>query len=175
MKITLAEYSEDWARRFRIEAEILAGALAEDRAVIEHIGSTAVEGLVAKPVIDLMIGLADFATADSVVPKIEALGYQYIARYNAVMPYRRFLVRDAEGLRTHQIHMVEIHGEFWNRLLLFRDYLRANPEVKREYAALKKELAERDWNDVNDYADAKTGFIRGAEKEAAELRGAAGK
>jgi GrpB-like predicted nucleotidyltransferase (UPF0157 family) len=167
MKITIAEYTEAWAERFRIEKQALAESLGGEALAIEHIGSTSVQGLAAKPVIDIMVGLGDFAAADSLVPKIVALGYEYVARYNAIMPYRRFFIRDAEALRTHQIHMVEMRGEFWDRHLLFRDYLRANPEVMQEYAALKKRLAAREWQDVNEYADAKTEFIRRAEKEAA--------
>jgi GrpB-like predicted nucleotidyltransferase (UPF0157 family) len=166
MKITIAEYNENWAQLFQAEQVLLANALGKDAVTIEHIGSTSVKGLAAKPIIDIMIGLVDFATADSVVPKIVALGYDYIAKYNVIMPYRRFFIREAEQVRTHQIHMVEIHSEFWNRHLLFRDYLRANTDVMNEYAALKKQLAERNWKDVNEYADAKTEFIRNAEKEA---------
>jgi GrpB-like predicted nucleotidyltransferase (UPF0157 family) len=169
MKITIAEYNEDWAQLFHAEQALLGVALGKGAVAIEHIGSTSVKGLAAKPIIDIMIGLADFAMADFVVPKIVALGYDYIAKYNAIMPYRRFFVRETEQVRTHQIHMVEIHSEFWNRHLLFRDYLRTNTEVMNEYAALKKQLAERDWNDVNEYADAKTEFIRNAEKEAERI------
>jgi len=169
MKITIAEYTENWAQLFQAEQALLNAALGEDALAIEHIGSTAVKGLAAKPIVDIMIGLADFAIADLVVPKIVALGYDYIAKYNAIMPYRRFLVREAEQVRTHQIHMVEFNSEFWNRHLLFRDYLRTNPEVMNQYAALKRQLAERDWIDVNEYADAKTEFIRNAEKEAEKV------
>lgn len=166
MKISIAEYSEAWPQLFQREQAELRAALGNAAAAIEHIGSTSVKGLAAKPMIDIMVGLADFALAEAMVPKIVALGYDYIARYNAIMPFRRFLVREAGELRTHQIHMVEINSEFWNRHILFRDYLRANPSLMQEYAALKRQLAERDWADVNDYADAKTEFIRRAEKQA---------
>jgi GrpB-like predicted nucleotidyltransferase (UPF0157 family) len=166
MKICLAEYCQDWPQLFRREQALLSAGLGKAAAAIEHIGSTSVKGLAAKPVIDILIGLADFALADVMVPKIVALGYDYIEKYNVIMPFRRFLIRETEGLRTHQIHMVEIDGEFWNRHLLFRDYLRANPPLMQEYGALKRQLAERDWEDVNQYADAKTEFIRRAEKQA---------
>jgi GrpB-like predicted nucleotidyltransferase (UPF0157 family) len=169
MKITLAEYSEDWAQLFHKERTLLKAWLGETAAAVEHIGSTSVKGLAAKPIIDIMVGLNDFAVADFMVPKVVALGYDYIARYNDLMPYRRFLVREVKQVRTHQIHMVEIYSEFWNRHLLFRDYLRANPAVMNSYAALKKQLAKRDWKDVNEYADAKTEFIRKAEKEAEKV------
>lgn len=151
---------------FEDEKRILQTALGDVEAQIEHIGSTAVAGLAAKPVIDLMVGLADFSIADQVVPKIEALGYEYIQKYEDVMPFRRFLIKEQGGIRTHQIHMVGIGGEFWERHLLFRDYLRQNPGIAEQYASLKKELAEREWVDVNEYAKAKTEFIREIEHQA---------
>ncbi len=153
---------------FEEEKQLLQAVLGEGSVEVEHIGSTAVNGLAAKPIIDIMIGLPDFSVADKLVPRIEALGYEYIKKYEDEMPFRRFFVKNRKGIRTHHIHMVEINSEFWGRHLLFRDYLRQNPEIMNEYAALKKQLAEREWVDVNEYADAKTEFIRGIENEAKE-------
>ena len=155
---------------FEDERPVIEAALGGAPARIEHVGSTSVVGLAAKPVIDLMVGLEDFSLADGLVPKIEALGYEYVQKYEAVMPFRRFFIKDREGIRTHQIHMVGIGTEFWGRMLLFRDYLRDNPGAAAEYAALKKELAQREWADTNEYADANTEFIRGIEREARSAR-----
>ena len=166
MRVTIVEYRPEWREMFEAEKSILQAALGEVPAKIEHVGSTAVTGLAAKPIIDITIGLEDFSIADHVVPKIEALAYEYIKKYEDVMPFRRFFTKELKGIRTHQIHMVEIGSEFWERHILFRDYLRENPVVASEYAALKKELAEREWTDVNEYADAKTEFIRKMENEA---------
>ena len=151
---------------FEDEERILRTALGDVPARIEHIGSTAVAGLAAKPIIDLLVGLEDFSIADAVVPKVEALGYEYIQKYEDVMPFRRFLKKEQGGIRTHQIHMVGVGGEFWERHILFRDYLRQHPGVAEQYASLKKELAGREWEDVNEYADAKTQFIREVEDKA---------
>ncbi len=123
-------------------------------------------GLAGKPVIDVMIGLRNFADADSLVPKVVALGYTYIPEYEDVMPERRFFKKIQSGKITHHIHMVEINSPFWERHLLFRDYLRENPEVATEYGLLKKELAKCQWKDTNDYAEAKTQFIRKTEEQA---------
>ena len=166
MKVTIVEYRPEWREMFEDEKRILKTALRGVPARIVHIGSTAVEGLAAKPIIDIMVGLEDFSMADHVVPKIEALAYEYIQRYEDVMPFRRFFIKDEAGLRTHQIHMVGQGTEFWERQLLFRDYLRENRRVAARYASLKKELAEREWADVNEYAEAKTEFIRKMEREA---------
>lgn len=166
MKVTIVEYRPEWTEMFDDEKRVLRNALGEVSARIEHIGSTAVPGLAAKPIIDIMVGLDDFSIADNLVPKIEALDYEYIKKYEAVMPFRRFFVKETGGLRTHQIHMVGVTSEFWERLVLFRDYLRRNSEVAAEYALMKKELAGREWLDVNEYADAKTEFIREIENRA---------
>jgi GrpB-like predicted nucleotidyltransferase (UPF0157 family) len=174
MKVTVVEYRPEWRKMFEDEKRILQTALGDVPAQIEHIGSTAVAGLAAKPIIDLMVGLKDFSIADNVVPKIEALGYEYIQKYEAVMPFRRFFIKEQDGIRTHQIHMVGIGGEFWERHILFRDYLRQNPSIAEQYASLKKELAVREWEDVNEYADAKTEFIKEIENKAkGKVRGAA--
>lgn len=174
MKVTVVEYRPEWQKIFEDEKRILQTALGDVPAQIEHIGSTAVAGLAAKPIIDLMVGLEDFSIADNVVPKIEALGYEYIRKYEAVMPFRRFFKKERSGIRTHNIHMVGIGGEFWERHILFRDYLRQNPDVAGQYASLKKELAGREWEDVNEYADAKTEFIKEIEDKAkGRVRGAA--
>lgn len=166
MKVTIVEYRPEWQRLFEREKKLLQNVLGRDIALIEHIGSTSVIGLAAKPIIDIMVGLHEFSIANSFVPKVKAVGYDYIPQYEDVMPYRRFFVKKVQQRVTHQIHMVESGSEFWERHLLFRDYLRENPEVAKKYASLKKELAEREWLDTNEYAEAKTEFIRSIEKEA---------
>lgn len=170
MRVSVVEYRPEWPRVFEDEKKVVEAALGGVAARVEHVGSTAVAGLAAKPVIDIMVGLEDFSTADSLVPKIQALGYEYVQKYEDVMPFRRFFLKDRGGVRTHQIHMVGTDTEFWERTLLFRDYLRQNPGVAAAYAALKKELAQREWEHVNDYAGAKTEFIRGVEREARRAR-----
>jgi GrpB-like predicted nucleotidyltransferase (UPF0157 family) len=166
MKVSVVEYSPEWSKLFENEKKIIRRALAGVAARVEHVGSTAVAGLAAKPIIDIMVGLEDFSVADELVPRVEALAYVYVKKFEAVMPFRRFLFKEQGGTRTHQIHMVAVGTEFWDRLILFRDYLRQNPAVVEKYASLKRELAEREWDDVNDYADAKTEFVRGIEDEA---------
>jgi GrpB-like predicted nucleotidyltransferase (UPF0157 family) len=167
MKVSVVEYRPQWRKMFEEEKRLLQAVLGEVSAQIEHIGSTAVVGLAAKPVIDIMIGLPDFSSAaDDLVPKFETLGYEYFKKYEDEMPFRRYFAKNSNATRTHQIHMVEIGSEFWERHLLFRDYLRQNPQAAGKYAALKKQLAECEWTDVNEYADAKTEFIKDIEIKA---------
>ena len=159
MQIIIEEYQETWPQLFIAEKERLSSLLPASSR-IEHIGSTSVPGLAAKPVIDIMVGLADFAVADELVPCIASLQYEYLKFIESQMPYRRFFRKFEGQIRTHHIHMVEIGTEFWNRHLAFRNYLREHDDVANDYATLKRELAQRDWDDMNDYADAKTEFIR---------------
>ncbi len=169
MKIVLSEYDFAWPKLFEEEKQILFTHLSSAEPVIEHIGSTAVTNLIAKPIIDIMAGLPDFGHADKLVPKIQELGYSYFPQYEDVMPHRRFFKKLSDGIATHHIHMVEIGSEFWIRHLLFRDYLRRNPAAALEYAGLKRDLAKKEWKDSNDFADAKGDFIRGIQKKAGFL------
>jgi GrpB-like predicted nucleotidyltransferase (UPF0157 family) len=166
MKITLVEYDPDWPREFERESGLLLRSLGDSVTKIEHIGSTSVPSLVSKPIIDIMVGLRDFSEAGSLVPKIVNIGYTYFPEFEDVMPFRRFFKKFIHDTATHHIHMVEIGGEFWLRHLLFRDRLRSDPATAAEYASLKKELAKRDWKVSNDFAEAKTEFIKRIEAEA---------
>lgn len=171
MKVTVVEYSPVWPDLFEQEKCLLQSVLVNTGVVIEHVGSTAVPGLAAKPIIDLMLGLPDFSQADTLIPKITAQGYIYVSKYEDVMPDRRYCTKEQGQTRTHHIHLVEIGSDFWERHLLFRNFLRQNPDVAHNYAALKKELAQREWQDGNEYAEAKTEFIRGIETLARQTIG----
>jgi GrpB-like predicted nucleotidyltransferase (UPF0157 family) len=173
MKVQVTDYSPTWREMFEREKQLLAAVIKES-ASIEHIGSTSVVGLAAKPVMDILIGLDDFSTADEIVPRVEALGYKYVPEYEDVMPDRRYFKKVAGGISTHHIHMVKIGGEFWQRHLLFRDFLRTNPDIADEYAALKKNLSAVEWKDKNDYTEAKTAFIKNIENKAKKLENESG-
>ena len=171
MRITIAEYDPEWADMFERQKQQLADIIGQSVKAIEHIGSTAVPGLAAKPIIDIMAGLKDFQLADIIVLKLIEQGYQYFGQYEDEIPDRRFFKKVAAGQTISHIHMVEFASEFWQRHLLFRDYLRANPDVARQYAELKIDLAKKDWQDSNDYCRAKTDFIREIEKQAMKMKG----
>ncbi len=108
MKVAIVEYRPEWQRLFEREKELLQNALGRDTAIIEHVGSTSVIGLAVKPIIDVMVGLHEFSIANSLVPKIKALSYDYIPQYEDVMPYRRFFIKKVQETATHHIHMFEI-------------------------------------------------------------------
>jgi len=172
-KITITIYNPDWPNLFADEKARLIAAIGDHVEDIQHIGSTSVPGLGAKPVIDIMIGVRRLADADTycVAPIID-LGYEYVRAYEVELPFRRFFRKDnAEGIRTHNIHLVETESDWWERHLVFRDYLRTHPEVCEAYERLKRELAALPFESTNDYAEAKTAFIRGVETEAFAWRG----
>ena len=159
MKVLLAPYSLSWPHDFEIESVALQRYISIP-IKIEHIGSTSVVGLCAKPIVDILIGVAYESQLDMPIPEIQDLGYQYLPQYEDQMPFRRYFFKEISGIRTHQIHMVAYKSTFWVRHLQFRDYLRHHPTIRDEYAILKRQLAGRDWASTNDYADAKTDFIR---------------
>ena len=127
---------------------------------VEHVGSTAIPGLDAKPVIDLIVGLEDMAYADFCVEPLMNLGYSYWAE--GAQPHHHLFVRfvdPAMNARTHNLHLVEAGGQYWKERLLFRDYLRKHPETAKEYAELKYRLASRHRDDREAYPEAKAGFV----------------
>jgi GrpB-like predicted nucleotidyltransferase (UPF0157 family) len=160
MKIELSEHNPNWQNIFLKEKSLLESVLPPT-AKIEHIGSTSIKNLCAKPIIDILCGLDNFLLADDLVHKIVALNYEYVEEYTSLIPERRYFKK--EGFH---IHMVQNGGQFWERHLLFRDFLRKNENVKNEYASLKRQLAQKDWIDGNEYAVAKTEFIKAIEERA---------
>jgi len=154
--VLVVEYDPEWPRRYEDERARIIAALGGLMTGIEHVGSTAVPGLGGKPVIDIMVGVARFEDGERCVGLLEGLGYEYCGE--AGIPGRLFFRR---GLpRTHQIHLAEEGGDFWEDVLLFRNFLRAHPQTAAEYYKLKKKLAARFRTEREVYADAKTPFIR---------------
>jgi len=155
--VEIVAYDASWPAQFEAERARLAGALAPWLAgPIEHIGSTAVSGLPAKPVIDIM---AAVGTLDASRPAIEAaaaLGYCYF-------PYRpefeHWFCRPSAAFRTHHLHLVPFGSRQWIETLRFRDALRVDPEAAAEYAALKIDLAARYRFDREAYTAAKAPFV----------------
>ena len=163
MKIELSEYDPSWPNIFLKEKKLLENVLPAN-SLIEHMGSTSIKGLCAKPIIDILCGIEDFLIADNFINEIVALHYEYVESYNAIIPERRYFKKSAEN--NFHIHLVQTGGQFWERHLLFRDFLRNNELAKDEYASFKRQLSKKDWKDGNEYADAKTEFIKAIEERA---------
>ena len=179
-EIAIAPYDSRWPMLFSQEQAHLQSCLPKDLiGRVEHFGSTAVPGLAAKPVVDMLVEVTDLqATRERVAPVLESQGYDYFWRpsWGDDGPpfYAWFIKRDRDtGARTHHIHLVEGHFEgHWDRLL-FRDYLIEHPHVAQEYQALKLSLASAHPNDRVAYTEGKTGFVVEVTERARRFYGSA--
>jgi GrpB-like predicted nucleotidyltransferase (UPF0157 family) len=151
--IQLVAYDPSWPRRFEQERARIADALGPIARRIDHIGSTAVRGLAAKPVIDIDLSVDDPDLEEVYLPALQRAGY--ILRVRS--PGHR-MARSAE-LDVH-VHVCPAGGEWERRHLLFRDWLRTDETDRTRYANAKQRLAARDWADMNEYAAAKTDVIQ---------------
>jgi GrpB-like predicted nucleotidyltransferase (UPF0157 family) len=159
--VVVVPYDAAWPSLFEEERARIERAIGPWVEEIEHVGSTAVPGLAAKPVIDIMVGVGSLEDSPALVGCLDAMGYEYVPELERQMPSRRYLRKMHEGRRTHQVHLVErSDAVFWDRHLVFRDYLRAHPEVAEEYARLKRGLSGRFRDDRAAYTEAKSAFIR---------------
>ena len=159
-RVELVDHDPGWAELFEKE-RLRLSPIFDGRAVaIEHIGSTSVPGLSAKPIVDVLVGVSDLELPEEVVEGIQALGYEYLGEHG--LPGRLFFRKHP---RTHHVHVVAHGGEHWHRQLTFRDALRADSEERRRYDELKRRLAaEGHSRDV--YTELKTPFIREVEARA---------
>jgi GrpB-like predicted nucleotidyltransferase (UPF0157 family) len=146
--LTIVEYDEAWPARFARARDRIAAALGPRALRIEHVGSTAVPGLAAKPIVDVLVVVAD-PEDDSLVEPFETAGYEL----RVIEPGHR-MFRTPE--RDVHVHVWADEGDY----LRFRDLLRGDAGVRRDYEELKRSLAVRDWPSMDDYANAKGPFIR---------------
>lgn len=158
--IEVVPYDPRWPGLYELEKATLLPAFGETLCCIEHIGSTAVPGLAAKPVIDILAGVRSILEAPNFIPNLQALGYKYIPQHEAVFPQRRYLHKIVNGRHTHHLHVVEPDSDFFKVQILFRDYLRHHPEDATRYAELKYRLALEFRNDREAYTDGKSQLIQ---------------
>jgi len=156
--VKLAKAHKEWARLFEIEKELLKKTFGDRIIVIEHVGSTAISGVPAKPLIDMNAAVSslDDKYIEGFVVSLEKLGYHYMHKF----PDRRFYAKGPEALRTHHLNLVELNSDEWNNSILFRDYMRHNKPACEEYAALKEKLAGQFAEDRASYTKAKEEFIQ---------------
>ena len=154
-KVTLAEYDPEWPKLFEREAERIRGILGDQVVILEHVGSTSVPGLPAKPIIDIMLIVPDSDDEDAYAAPLAAAGYRLTIREPDWERHRMF-----KGPDTNiNLHVYSPDNGQTERYRLFRDRLRAHPEEFQLYLAKKRELAGRTWKYIQNYADAKTEVI----------------
>ncbi len=162
--VVLAPHDPRWAEAARVEAERLPRVLPEGTLdETHHIGSTAIEGLIAKPILDLLPVIADADAFDAARPALEAAGYLWWGEYG--LPGRRYLTREVDGVRIAHLHAYVRGSDEITRHLAFRDYVRAHPAVRDAYAA-EKERARSVAEGTYGYADEKAAFVRRVEADA---------
>jgi putative glutamine amidotransferase len=162
----LVDYDEAWPAQFAEEASRLHELLGDLAVRVEHVGSTSVPGLAAKPVIDIQVSVTALIPRAPIVDPLIAAGYRH--SIDAIEAEHEFLSRgydDGYPWRVH-VHVCEVGSEWERRHIAFRDALRANPEVAAEYGALKRRLAAEHPRDIQTYVDGKTAFIRSVEERA---------
>ena len=151
-RVFVVPYDNAWPQLFEVEAGRLRTALGENLRVIEHVGSTSVPGLMAKPIVDLAASVESLDDLD--VAAVEALGYRYVPVFEEELPNRRYFTRGAYHLHVYE----QEHDEFMD-YVRFRDYLRTHPEDAQAYGALKLRLASEHEDDREAYQEAKAPFV----------------
>lgn len=157
-EVTIEDYNSNWSKEFDEENIKLQEILKDKVKSIEHIGSTSVEGLGAKPTLDIAIGVSDLEVVNDFIEPLKKLGDEFV--YHKEFPERRFFRKGKWRAGTHHLHFYKYGGEYWNNQILFRDYLRNNPDVLKEYHQLKVNLAEKYRFDRVSYTEAKAPFIK---------------
>ncbi len=153
--VEIVPYSPDWAGQFEAERKKIAQALHERALRIEHIGSTAIPGLSAKPIIDILVSVANLDEATGCIASLAELGYTFVDYPDNT---ERLFFRKGFP-RTHHIHLVEAGGREEYEKIRFRDALRASPALRAAYMALKKELSEAHRYDRARYSERKSKFV----------------
>lgn len=158
--VTIIDYDPQWVVLYEEEKRRILEAVGDTIVEIEHIGSTAVPGLGAKPIIDMMVAVAHLGDAENCMRPLRSIGYEYVPENEASIPERRYFHKGHPPKEQHyHLHMVEGASDFWKKHLQFRDYLRSHPKVAREYYELKKMLVIKYRLDREAYTTGKTTFI----------------
>jgi len=155
--VELVPHNPEWSRLADQEAERILAGLNFPIIGIYHIGSTSVPGIKAKPILDFVLEVQNLEDVIQNLTSFEDLNYQNKGEFG--IPGRQFFTRDTNGERSHHLHVFQQGHPDIERHLVFRDYLRANPDAAREYEKLKEELAQRFPKASGSYTEAKSGFI----------------
>jgi len=157
--VEIINYDPAWTTLFLNEKEEISQAIGQYVMSIEHIGSTSIVNMPAKPEIDILVGLAHLTDAAQCINPLAQIGYPYYQRFEATSPERRYF-RKSEGVQPLvHIHMVEQTSDFYQGRIAFRDYMRSHPEVAAQYAAIKQNLVKKFGGDRLKYSEEKSSFV----------------
>jgi GrpB-like predicted nucleotidyltransferase (UPF0157 family) len=168
--VLFREYEASWPQLYETEKILVLGQIGEHLLAIEHIGSTSVPGLSAKPIIDMLLGVETLDQADACLEPLQQLGYEYLPERTAFTRARRFLRKYSPGEPVgYHLHLLQPGNPYWKVLLAFRNYLRHHPATAHRYGVLKQQLAEQFPADRLAYLHGKADFIhavlQGAQQE----------
>lgn len=155
-EVFLSPWTEEWEKEFLIEREKIQKEIGKYIVDVHHIGSTSVNYLSAKPIIDIAVEIIKFSDGEYCVSDLESLGYLY--QGTNILPDRHYFSKGEP--RTHQIHMYQSGSKYLIEQLKFRDYLRSNDEARIEYEQLKQKLSIANKNNKHKYADEKSDFVK---------------
>ncbi|MFJ8102859.1 GrpB family protein [Lysinibacillus sp. NPDC096212] len=141
IKVQLSEYNPHWEQQYAFEQNEIGKALGDSAIRIEHIGSTSIKGLKAKPIIDILVGVRSLDEVLSFIDALSKIDYEYVPKLQ--FKDRRFFRKGLWGQGTIHLHICEYNGNEWAEKLLFLDYLRSHPKAANEYAVLKNQLASK--------------------------------
>ncbi|WP_198147265.1 GrpB family protein [Gilvimarinus polysaccharolyticus] len=153
----MKSYAAEWASMFESEARNIRNNLGRRILAVEHIGSTSIKGMEAKPILDIMVGVEAVPHTDLILDDLIRVGYQ--RRVSGDLHDRVFLVKGPESFRTHHLSITYMGSSFWAEHILFRDTLRQHTSLAREYLDLKRKLAERFSTDRYSYTAGKEEFV----------------
>lgn len=160
LPVRIVDYDSSWPKLFEKEKRLILSVIGHVVVSVEHIGSTSVLGLGAKPIIDMLVAVHHLGDAEMCIEPLRTIGYKYEPEHEAQIPERRFFNKGQPPAEQHyHLHMVELTSDFWKRHLLFRDYLRTHPEAAQQYQRLKRQLAAEYTTNREGYTEAKASFI----------------
>lgn len=164
--VKILPYSAEWKEAYNQEERLLFSLIGAYIIEIQHVGSTSVEGLDSKPIIDIALAVKSLDDVEKFRNLLEDVGYHF--RANAGVEGRVFFAKGNEELRTHYLHIEIFNGDLWKNHIYFRDYLRLNKKSVEEYSKLKKKLAIKFGEDRKAYTNAKDEFIKSILKKTNE-------
>ncbi|MEM9766596.1 MAG: GrpB family protein [Cyanobacteria bacterium P01_D01_bin.71] len=168
-KVAVVPHNPAWQQAFELESKQIAQILGENVVAIHHIGSTAIPGIYAKPIIDFLVAVRAIALVDRQSGAMGQLGYEIMGEFG--IPGRRYFHKDnAAGIRTHHVHVFAVGSAQIERHLAFCDYIRAHPADAQAYSDLKRQLAAAYPTDIDAYIAGKDSFIQAIDIKAAVWR-----
>lgn len=156
--VIIVEYDSRWPALFEVEKNHILEVAGEKILAVEHIGSTAVPGLAAKPIVDMMAGVQGCSDADECLPLLARIGYNHVMPEPDDQEWFYCLGKGPHSVGYH-LHLVKFRSNHWNKHLIFRDYLRKHPDVAMQYREFKERMAQKYESDREAYTESKTPFI----------------